>query len=50
MERASLQEREESGISEGDRFARSEDVRLAVEEDGDDSPHGSWTQAVEAAL
>ena len=50
MERASLQEREESGLSEWDRFARTEYVRLAVEEDGDDSPHGSWTQAVEAAL
>ncbi|GAB4813663.1 hypothetical protein N2152v2_000709 [Parachlorella kessleri] len=44
------QEREESGLSEWDRFARTEYVRLAVEEDGDDSPHGSWTQAVEAAL
>jgi hypothetical protein len=44
------QEREESGLSEWDRFARAEYVRLAVEEEGDDSPHSSWTQAVEAAL
>ena len=44
------QEREESGLTEWDRFARAEYVRLAVEEDGDDSPHSSWTQAVEAAL
>lgn len=44
------QEREESGLSEWDRFARAEYIRLAVEEEGDDSPSGSWSQAVEAAL
>ena len=31
-------EREDAGLREWDRFARAEYVRLAVEEDGDDSP------------
>jgi hypothetical protein len=47
-----IQEREELGLSDWDRFVRCEYVRLAVEEEGDaDSGEegGSWG-SVEAGL
>lgn len=45
------QEREDPSLSEWDRFARREYIRLAMEEDGEDASNGSgdvWDESLEA--
>ena len=52
VDACALQEREDAHLTEWDRFARTEYVRLAMEEEGEDTetggPDGVWESSLAA--